>query len=228
MVKQERAARTRQSLIRAAAEVFAQDGFAPASLNAISRRAGVSNGALHFHFETKLALAQAVHDEARETVRGLTQLAPPGDGGGALQVLVDATHGLMRRLAEDVVVRAGFELCNDLSRGDVSELRWAWQQWIEDTLRRADREGLLAEGVSPEAAAPAIMAATVGFEVLGSANSEWLSEQRIARFWDLMLPRLAGVCQEPAISSHPTQDVMVPGAGQDALPPSREEQPHQK
>ncbi|MDG4864328.1 ScbR family autoregulator-binding transcription factor [Streptomyces sp. T-3] len=224
MVKQERAARTRQSLIRAAAEVFAQDGFAPASLNAISRRAGVSNGALHFHFESKLALAQAVHDEARETVRGLTKLALPGEGGGALQVLVDATHGLMRRLADDVVVRAGFELCNDLSRGDVSELRWAWQEWIEDTLRRADREGLLAEGVSPESAAPAIMAATVGFEVLGSANREWLSEQRIARFWDLMLPRLAGVGDEPTVSSHPTPGVMVSQADHDEDLPS----PHQK
>ena len=72
MVKQERALRTRRALVRAAAEVFAGEGFAPASLTAISRRAGVSNGALHFHFPNKKALARAVEEEALETVRGIT------------------------------------------------------------------------------------------------------------------------------------------------------------
>ena len=60
MVKQERAARTRQALIQAAAEVFAEEGFVTASLSTISRRAGVSNGALHFHFANKGMLADAV------------------------------------------------------------------------------------------------------------------------------------------------------------------------
>ncbi|MFD1276975.1 hypothetical protein ACFQ51_49860 [Streptomyces kaempferi] len=40
MVKQVRAARTRQALVRAAAEVFADDGYALASLPAISRGPG--------------------------------------------------------------------------------------------------------------------------------------------------------------------------------------------
>ncbi|MFD7349969.1 TetR family transcriptional regulator, partial [Streptomyces sp. NPDC059876] len=76
MVKQDRAARTRQSLIRAGAEVYAREGFAPASLSVISRRAGVGNGALHFHFHfhfaSKRALARAVGDEAARTVRRST------------------------------------------------------------------------------------------------------------------------------------------------------------
>ncbi|GAA0918106.1 hypothetical protein GCM10009549_35450 [Streptomyces thermoalcalitolerans] len=38
MVKQERALRARRSLVRAAAEVFAEKGFAPASLTAVSTR----------------------------------------------------------------------------------------------------------------------------------------------------------------------------------------------
>ncbi|MEV3994018.1 ScbR family autoregulator-binding transcription factor [Streptomyces sp. NPDC049837] len=193
MVKQERAARTRQSLIRAAAEVFAQEGFAPASLATISRRAGVSNGALHFHFENKKALARAVEDEAAETVARITKGVLEG-GGSALQMLVDTTHELMNRLADDIVVRAGFELGGDLARGEEPQLRREWQRWIEEMLRRADQEGGLADGVSPDGAACAIVAATVGFEVLGGENREWLTEEKIAGFWDLVLPGLAGRC----------------------------------
>ena len=55
MVKQERALRTREALIESAAEVFDREGFSVASLTAISSRAGVSNGALHFHFASKAA-----------------------------------------------------------------------------------------------------------------------------------------------------------------------------
>lgn len=72
MVKQERAARTREVLVRAAAEVFVEEGFATASIGAISKRAGVSAGGLHFHFGSKTALAEAVVDRAAASVRVIT------------------------------------------------------------------------------------------------------------------------------------------------------------
>ncbi|GAA2522572.1 TetR family transcriptional regulator [Streptomyces longisporus] len=56
MVKQERATRTRRALIQAA-ESFVGEGYVPASLPVISERAGVSKGALLFHFESKGARA---------------------------------------------------------------------------------------------------------------------------------------------------------------------------
>jgi len=194
MVKQERAARTRQALVRAAAEVFAREGFAPASLAAISARAGVSNGALHFHFENKNALARAVEREAAAVLAEITaapDAAPDPAPGGALQVLVDATHVLMGALADDPVVRAGFDLSADLSRRGGPCLRGVWRTWVEEMLQRAEREGSLAEGLSSRGAAPAVVAATVGFEVLGAADREWLSTRKITGFWELLLPRLA-------------------------------------
>jgi AcrR family transcriptional regulator len=189
MVKQERAARTRQALIRAGAEVFAKEGFALSSLSTISRRAGVSNGALHFHFESKKALAQAIEAEALEAVRQVVRDAL-GRDGGPLRVLVAATYGLMGRIADDVVVRAGFELCDDLRRREGPSLRREWQRWVEEMLLRAEQDGWLAEGVSADDAATAVVAATVGFEVLSSENKAWLSERKVTGFWDLLLPRL--------------------------------------
>lgn len=78
MTKQERAARTRRALILSAAEVFDQEGFAPASLTMISSRAGVSNGALHFHFANKNAVAEAVQGEALSVLRQIAHAWPEG------------------------------------------------------------------------------------------------------------------------------------------------------
>ncbi|MBM7170158.1 TetR family transcriptional regulator [Streptomyces sp. G44] len=193
MAKQERAVRTREALIRSAAEVFAREGYASASLAHISRRAGVSNGALHFHFEAKRELARAVEDEAARRLRVIIGDVPAdGVRRDALQGLVDATHGLMAGLAEDVVVRAGFELGSEPALGAKAGVRRYWQGWVEDMLVRAEREGCLADGVTPEGVAPAIVAATVGFEVLGGTDSGWLTGRRIDAFWELVLPRLTG------------------------------------
>ena len=190
MVKQERAVRTRQALIRAAAEVFAEEGFTLASLTTISRSAGVSNGALHFHFANKSVLADAVQHEAAVSVARTTGLAEMS--GDPLQALVDASHDLMGLIADDVVVRAGFGMCGDPSRGQgVFGLRHQWQDWIERQLERAEREGRLADGMSCEQVAPIVVAATVGFEVLGSWDPEWLSRRKIDGFWELLLPRAA-------------------------------------
>ena len=191
MVQQERAARTRESLMRAAAETFAEDGFVPATLSNISRRAGVSNGALHFHFENKHALARAVEAAAVETVRRITREADEGPGG-ALQRLVDGTYALMRRLEEDVVVRAGFELLGTAPRrGRAVDLRAEWQRWIESVLRVAKEAGELAEEVSFSDASTAVMAATMGFEVMGAEDPTWVSRDTLRQYWTLMLPRLA-------------------------------------
>jgi AcrR family transcriptional regulator len=189
MARQERAVRTRESLILAAAEVFAEEGYVSASLTTISRRAGVSNGALHFHFENKRALARVVEAEAARTLEAITREAA-GGGCGVLQELVDATYALMDRLARDAVVRAGFELGGDLSRG-TGACRRGWQRWVEEALTRAEQEGSLAQGVSPEDAAGAIVAATVGFEVLGARDPNWYAGRKVAGFWELLLPRLA-------------------------------------
>ncbi|MES5825452.1 ScbR family autoregulator-binding transcription factor [Streptomyces sp. RG80] len=190
MVKQERAARTRQALIQAAAEVFAEEGFVTAALSTISRRAGVSNGALHFHFANKGMLADAVEAEAAKAVHRITETARAWQGD-SLQAVVDATHELMGSLAHDIVVRGGFELAGDCTRRGETSLRTQWRHWVEDSLRRAERSGALAEGVSWADSARVIVAATTGFEVLGGDDSSWLSRQSVTRFWDVLLPRLA-------------------------------------
>ncbi|MEV0415809.1 ScbR family autoregulator-binding transcription factor [Streptomyces sp. NPDC050448] len=189
MVKQERAARTRESLIRSAAEIFDREGFAVASLTVISSLAGVSNGALHFHFSSKAALADAVQEEALTRLLAVTDAVPPL-GTSRVQLLVDVTHGLAAALRTDAVLRAGFELCGEASRASQFDLRERWQRWVEETLKQADAEGELRPEVAAQDVVTAVVAATVGFEVLGARDAVWLSASTVTRFWRLLLPLL--------------------------------------
>jgi hypothetical protein len=122
-----------------------------------------------------------------------TVAGPARDGGPEpLQRLIDATHGLMGRLEQDVLVRAGFELGGGSPRRDGAvDLRGQWQGWVEEVLKDAEREGVLAEGVSAADAAVTVVAATVGFEQLGADDPAWMSAATLVQFWDLLLPRLA-------------------------------------
>ncbi|MFJ2398334.1 ScbR family autoregulator-binding transcription factor [Streptomyces sp. NPDC087843] len=203
MVKQVRAARTRQALVRAAAEVFADDGYALASLPAISRRAGVSTGALHFHFPSKDLLAREVEAAATASLQRLAarQDAPPGGvsggpvgagaGGAGLRLLVEVSRDLVLGLSADPVLRAGFGLGGDPSRkGGEGPGRW-WSEWVHALLREAHGAGELAEGVSPEAAAVAVVAATLGLAGLASRHRFHLSPHLVEQFWALLLPGLA-------------------------------------
>ncbi|MEU9130490.1 ScbR family autoregulator-binding transcription factor [Kitasatospora sp. NPDC048540] len=188
--KQERAVRTRSRLVLSAAEAFDRQGFAVASLTAISRSAGVSNGALHFHFESKEALAVAVETEAVGRVRAaVDDSARPGIS--ALQVLVDATHVLTQRLREDVVVRAGFRLGGDAARGVGSGLPVQWHRSVVRLVDRARLDGSLTSAVTPSDAAAAVAAVVLGSEVLARFDPAWLGPDLVAGFWDLLLPRLA-------------------------------------
>ncbi|MFF5448515.1 ScbR family autoregulator-binding transcription factor [Streptomyces sp. NPDC012888] len=188
MVKQERAARTRETLIRSAAEVFDREGYAAASLTGISSLAGVSNGALHFHFASKAALTDAVE---RAALRRLTEVAEvPVPSAGRVQSLIDVTHGLAAALRGDVVLRAGFGLCGEASRMPAADLRGWWQGWVEGTLKEAEAAGELHPGAAARDVVSAVVAATVGFEVLGTRDVEWLSAATLTRFWRLLLPSL--------------------------------------
>ncbi|MFE9436542.1 TetR family transcriptional regulator [Streptomyces sp. NPDC006640] len=310
MTRQERAVRTREALIEAAADLFDRDGQEVTSLAAVTAKAQVSAGALYFHFATKADLADAVtrtalsrlrqitgapattpadtnghatgngngsgsgsgsgneneneggdgsrngggneneggdgsrngggsgwggdaRTQAARGVRGDRAAAPPargpapaaggarGDRVGEVQQLIDTTHVLVRGLADDVVLRAGFALDRAGGQRPARErpvgegpagrvagkggtggerpgrwpevggsLRGVWSGWVHETLAAAGTRGALAPGVSPGDAAAVVVAATVGFEVLGAQDPLWLAPHRLTRFWTLLLPAL--------------------------------------
>jgi AcrR family transcriptional regulator len=190
MTRQERAVRTREALLRAAAEVFAADGYTLASLPAISGLAGVSTGALHFHFASKDSLAGEVEAVATRSLERLVERRR-ASVDTPLQLLVGATLDLAGAVGGDIVLRAGFRLGGDPSRKKGEGPGHWWSDWVHALLREAREAGELADGVSPEGAAAAVVATTVGFGMLGSSGRLGLSPQLVEQFWALVLPGLA-------------------------------------
>jgi AcrR family transcriptional regulator len=113
MAKQERALRTREKVLDAAAEEFAAQGYAKATLNDVARRTGMTKGALYGHFPSKEVLAATLLAQSRvawEEMRH-TRDVP---GAPARAVLEELVLELARRLRSDIRLRAALRLAADL------------------------------------------------------------------------------------------------------------------
>ncbi|MER5888913.1 ScbR family autoregulator-binding transcription factor [Streptomyces sp. NPDC001941] len=119
MTKQDRAARTRQKLIEAAAIVFERRGYEATTLSDIATAAGTTKGAIYFHFSNKDELAQIILDEQQQTEERALRPQPV-----KLQEIIDSGMVLAERLRTDQLVRASVRLSMDqqasgLDRGGV-------------------------------------------------------------------------------------------------------------
>ncbi|MEU5404226.1 ScbR family autoregulator-binding transcription factor [Streptomyces sp. NPDC005963] len=206
-MKQQRALRTRGALIRSAAETFERCGYVQAKLAEISSNAGVSVGALHFHFTNKAAVASTIEASAAEALRRAARAAQ-SPHMNALQRLTSVSHALAEELRGDVVARAGFHLSCHTRHRTGPDLRQEWYTCVQQLLAEAEAEDLLADHVRPEAATVSIVAATTGIEVLGDADPRWLSSAALTQFWRFILPCLAKPevlgTVDPEFSSAPT------------------------
>lgn len=93
------AAATREALLDAAEEVFLERGVANASLDLISRRAGVTRGALYWHFRNKGDLFRAMLDRVRMPFEDLiTALDDPTLADRPLEALRLGCHAGVKHL----------------------------------------------------------------------------------------------------------------------------------
>ncbi|MFJ8623769.1 TetR family transcriptional regulator [Kitasatospora sp. NPDC093550] len=105
---QERSERTRGRLVEAGAGLFDRRGYAGATLGEIAAAAGVTKGALYFHFASKEELARAVFEQAERSLR--SACGERRAAASPLQGLIDAGYWLVDALGADPVVRAAFRL----------------------------------------------------------------------------------------------------------------------
>ncbi|MEM9191556.1 MAG: TetR/AcrR family transcriptional regulator [Myxococcota bacterium] len=87
------------SIVQAAIRVLARQGYARTSLMDIAKEAGMSKGAVHYHFPTKEALIQVVLETACDTVAQRT-LAAWGTGSDAIISIRSSLEELWRVRAE--------------------------------------------------------------------------------------------------------------------------------
>ncbi|MFJ6610100.1 ScbR family autoregulator-binding transcription factor [Streptomyces sp. NPDC091289] len=187
-LKQERAEQTRRVLLHAAAEVFDEFGYAGASITRILKRAGVTAGALYFHFGSKEELAKTVMNSQPET------LVPLLDAGG-LQRLIDLTLVWSWQLQRDPLLRAGVRLTNEQAAMGGSLNADPYENFrgiMTGCLHEARDEGELQPGIDPAVVAEFVVAACTGMQMYSNVISGRKDlPERTQQMWNLLLPGLA-------------------------------------
>jgi AcrR family transcriptional regulator len=185
--KQERAIKTRETVIYAAASVFEESGFSTASIQEILVRAGVTKGALYFHFPSKEDLAQAVMVAQADTL----QLPSEPEG---LQTLIDMTAYLARELQTNALLRAGVRLSvEQVSFG----LRYTqpYQLWVDAFTRQlaaAKEQGELLSHTDPSDLAELIVSSFSGIQIFSEIYAQRTDlPERIVVMWRNLLPGIA-------------------------------------
>ncbi|CAM5682433.1 hypothetical protein SAVIM338S_07375 [Streptomyces avidinii] len=136
---QERATRTRRTLVSAAAREFDSCGYAGASLVRIARAAGISMGALTFHFPNKEELAEVVRTEGHEATAAVVDRLPVQEEAPVRSV-VALTLALAGLLEQEARVRAAARLTRERS-GSGPDWTTAWVPAVHARLRHLGGEG---------------------------------------------------------------------------------------
>ncbi|MEV1010913.1 ScbR family autoregulator-binding transcription factor [Streptomyces sp. NPDC049881] len=205
MATQQRALRTRRRVIEAAAAIFDEQGYASASITDILRAAGVTKGALYFHFDSKEALARSVMAEQRRSVI-LT------DTGLHTQTVIDLTHGVARSFAQDTLLRASFRLTVEqgvLGDSDPGLYQW-WTDLCRGQLALARDHGELRSGAAPEALANMIVGSFTGVQLLSAVSSGRADVvDRLTAWWKIALPGMVRETVLPRLRPHGSADVIA-------------------
>ncbi|MFD7432098.1 ScbR family autoregulator-binding transcription factor [Streptomyces sp. NPDC059818] len=193
MVRQQRAVRSREAILRAAARVVDRHGLTAATIARVSVESGLSKGAIYFHFSDKNALASALEQEA---ARALDRMAAARTCGPApapaLTTMVETTRELARALTDDVVVRAGFQVSCDRAEGGEPVLRRRLSCLLVGLLEEARRDGSLAPGAAVDDIVVCVVAITVGIQMLARQRGAAQVNSRVLElFWRVTLPELA-------------------------------------
>lgn len=154
---------TRAKIVRAAAEAIDRSGYTATSVTTLVESIGITKGAFYFHFPAKQDLAVAVVDAMHACWAPAVQHWAVSDAD-PVTVTLGLLDELVLRASSDVVARAGIRLTAERELNDVGLLDPfpEWERMITHLLHRAQRGGLLREGVSPATAAHVLVFGMLG------------------------------------------------------------------
>lgn len=162
----EEAAITRNTLLKAALNIFSSKGYAAATLGDIAEEAGVTRGAIYWHFGSKAELYHALLNEYSMLGSQLVQKAA-AEGGTLVDILRRIFVRQMSAVESDPALRAMMELTL-FKTEHLSELADIHQQQMVSTrallesiaaaLGQGISAGELREDIDPQEMARAFLA----------------------------------------------------------------------
>jgi TetR/AcrR family transcriptional regulator, acrAB operon repressor len=194
------AALTRETVLDAALAVFSRQGYAATTLDHIAQEAGVTRGAIYWHFGGKAELYNALLEErfARAFAGVAKLLAEPGP---PLQIIRRLLVWQMTLIEEDAEYRDVMELTlfktavtPDLAEGLKHKVK-ATQQMLRQLsklFRQAVKAGEVRQKIDADSAALAALGLTTGLTSLWLLNpSSFSIKARAPEIVDLFLSGMA-------------------------------------
>lgn len=172
-LKQERAVRTRERILMAAARAFAAQGYPAVTILDVAEAAGMTKGAVYFHYENKDALALAVTEQfylrIDEIGDAVEQLDLPPVGSVAELLLRTATA-----FRDETVIQAGARL--QLERQLIGvRLPLPYEAYTERISSWLARDGAAGarDGLPPDTLATVLVSA-----FFGAQHISWVLDDR--------------------------------------------------
>lgn len=148
----EEAQETRTLILDTAERVFQEKGVGHTTLADIAAAAGLTRGAIYWHFENKAALLQAVNDRVHLPLEALNQVIADANLDDPSRALRETAVTVLRQAAEDERTRRVFEIFSYKCEyvGDMADMlarqrdsRRACLAAIGENLRHAVQKGQL-------------------------------------------------------------------------------------
>ncbi|GAA3973624.1 transcriptional regulator CprB [Streptomyces marokkonensis] len=189
MARQLRAEQTRATILGAAADLFDRHGYESTSLSEIVAHAGVTKGALYFHFAAKEDLANAIMEIQSRTSR---RLATDLDGRGytALEALMRLTFGMARLCEEGPVLRAGLRLATGgvPVRPPLPHPFTEWREIASSRLLAAVGQSDVHPDIDIDSVAHTLVCSIVGTRVVGGTLEPAARQpRRLAGMWYILI-----------------------------------------
>jgi TetR/AcrR family acrAB operon transcriptional repressor len=172
---------TRDSILDAAELLFVKQGVSATTLQHIATAAGVTRGAIYWHFMDKGALFNAMMERAKMPLEAAMQLLDQASLADPLDALREYTVSVFQVTAEDPKARRVFEIAtlklefvDELSavRERRKQSQTAWMARTESRIRSGIAKGRVKADVDPYAVALGL------WSIIDGLIRTWLLDQQ--------------------------------------------------
>ncbi|MBB3289399.1 MULTISPECIES: TetR family transcriptional regulator [unclassified Rhizobium] len=170
----EEAAETRSEILHSAKALFLDKGYENVSLEEIAAAAGVTRGAVHWHFKNKQGLMFAIRDEAQQPFQELAERMSKELPTNPLDLVAEAIAGIFDDVQGDprkrsmlkVMMHLDMAFC-DGTTNRASSFRHDMHEHFERIFTLMNEKTKLPAPWTPDTAASALTA------VIGGLITEW-------------------------------------------------------
>ncbi|MDK4741072.1 TetR family transcriptional regulator (plasmid) [Rhizobium sp. CB3060] len=170
----EEAAETRREILRSAEALFLDNGYENVTLDEIASAAGVTRGAVHWHFKNKQGLLFSIRDKAQQPFQELAERIAEGHPPNPLELLIDTISATFAEIQQEprkrgllkVIMYLDMAFCDDAA-DSTDSFRHDMQEHFARIFHSMDADKPLPPPWSADTAASALTA------VIGGLVAEW-------------------------------------------------------